>query len=96
MHASVKPKVSIQKLQKVRETLKEIKMVSYLPYNFYKNIILDLSKQVNTVNGGNIIIFCKTGLNIPKIHIFIYNIYIYIYRYIYIYIYIFIHIYIYT
>ena len=63
-------------------------MVSYLPYNFYKNIILDLSKQVNTVNGGNIIIFCKTGLNIPKIHIFIYNIYIYIYIYIYTYIYI--------
>ena len=85
MHASVKPKVSIQKLQKVRETLKEIKMVSYLPYNFYKNIILDLSKQVNTVNGGNIIIFCKTGLNIPKIHIFIF-IYIYIFIHIYIYI----------
>ena len=37
-----------QTLQPVRQTLEEFKLVSYLPYNFYKNVMLDLLNVMNT------------------------------------------------
>lgn len=38
-------------------------MVSSLPYNFYKNLMLELLNKGNTFNGGNRL---ETRINIPN------------------------------
>ena len=44
-------------------------MVNSLPCNFYKNLMLGLSKEINTFKGEKIMFWGKAGLNKPKIWI---------------------------
>ena len=98
-------KFSIQKLHAL-QTLEELKMVSSLRDNFYRNLIFGLLNEVNSLKGEYIytliiyiyiyityIIYIYCTIYIYIIYMYIYIIFIYIYIYIYIYIiYLFIYI----
>ena len=46
-------------------------MVSSLSYSFHQNLIIDLLTELNTLQVRNVIFYVSTGLNIPKIHIYL-------------------------
>lgn len=68
---STQPKPSTQTLKQVPEIQEKLKMVSSLSYSFHQNLIIDLLTELNTLQVRNVIFYVSTGLNIPKIHIYL-------------------------